>query len=365
MNKLIKKSAIPAAIFAVLASPSAFATNGLAPTGLGQAHKAMGGAATANPVNTMSMATNPAAAGFIDDGWDVGLEVFQPNRTATFKPTGTAFDGNGDPTFLIPEGGYKKTLSNGQSVGISIYGNGGMNTRYTDLNAGLPAAAAFGTGDAGVNLEQLIISPTCGMKINQDTSVGLSLNLAYQQFKAYGIQNFNFISSSPGNVSNNGNDSSTGIGATIGVQSKVSDKVMLGAAYRSKVSMGKLDKYKGLFPDQGSLDMPAALNLGLSAQVTPKTQVALDVERIYYSDVAATGNRADVALPLGSTDAAGFGWDDQNIIKIGVKQQVKPKLALMAVTTTENHLSGQKKQTLTYLLLVLSKITYHWALNMS
>jgi len=168
------------------------------------------------------------------------------------------------------------------------------------------------------------------MKVNEKTSVGISANLAYQKFKAYGIQNFNFLSSSSGNVSNNGSDSSTGIGASIGIQSKVSDKVMLGAAYRSKISMGKLDKYKGLFPDQGALDMPAALNLGLSAQVTPKTQIAVDVERIYYSSIAAVGNRADIALPLGSTDAAGFGWDDQNIIKIGVKHQVKPKLALMA-----------------------------------
>ena len=94
--------------------------------------------------------------------------------------------------------------------------------------------------------------------------------------------------------------------------------------------MGKIDKYKGLFPNQGELDMPATLTIGMAWQATPKTQIAMDATHIYYAGIAATGNSSQVALPLGSDDAAGFGWSNQSVYKIGVKQQINPNLALMA-----------------------------------
>ena len=197
----IKRSSLSTAIILVLAAPSSFATNGLAPIGLGQVHKAMGGTSVGNPVNTMSMATNPAAAAFIDDGFDVGLEIFSPDRTINLTEgmpgAGTSFDGNGTDNFLIPEGGYKRSLNDKHAFGITVYGNGGMNTDYA-INPG------FGTGKAGIDLQQVIISPTWAMKFDEDYSIGVSINLAYQKFEAEGIQNFEFQTASPGHVSNNG-----------------------------------------------------------------------------------------------------------------------------------------------------------------
>jgi len=326
----IKKTSLSAAIILALTSSVSFATNGLAPIGLGQVHKAMGGASVGNPINTMSMASNPAAAAFIDDGFDVGLEIFSPDRTATVTEgmpgAGTVFDGNDTDNFLIPEGGYKKSLNDKHSFGITVYGNGGMNTDY-GINPG------FGTGKAGIDLQQLIISPTWAMKFSEDYSVGVSINLAYQKFKAEGIQNFEFLTASPGHVSNNGYGSSTGVGATIGFQGKIADDMTVGIAYKTKTKMGKIDKYKGLFPNEGELDMPATLSVGMAWQATPKTQIAMDATHIYYADIAAIGNSSNVPLaqvPLGSNDSAGFGWSNQSVYKIGVKQQINPKLALMA-----------------------------------
>jgi long-chain fatty acid transport protein len=329
MKPSIQKISLASAIILALTSSASFATNGLAPAGLGQVHKAMGGTSVGNPVNTMSMATNPAAASFIDNGFDVGLEIFSPDRTATVvdvvgvPDAGKAFDGNDTDNFLIPEGGYKRSLSDKHAVGITVYGNGGMNTDY-GINPG------FGTGKTGVDLQQLIISPTWAMKFDEDYSVGVSVNLAYQKFKVEGIQNFSGISSSPAHVSNNGYGSSTGVGATIGFQGKIADDMTVGIAYKSKIKMGKIDKYKGLLPDQGALDMPATLSVGMAWQASPKTQIAMDATHIYYADVAATGNSSQVPLPLGSDDAAGFGWTNQSVYKIGVKQQINPNLALMA-----------------------------------
>lgn len=60
MQSVLRKSVIAVSIgLAVGLAPTAYATNGLAPTGVGQEQKAMGGAAAGNASNTMSMATNP------------------------------------------------------------------------------------------------------------------------------------------------------------------------------------------------------------------------------------------------------------------------------------------------------------------
>jgi long-chain fatty acid transport protein len=49
------------------------------------------------------------------------------------------------------------------SLGVSVYGNGGMNTTYPqgDFNCGAgPANMLFGSGSLGQDLSQLIIAPT-------------------------------------------------------------------------------------------------------------------------------------------------------------------------------------------------------------
>jgi long-subunit fatty acid transport protein len=68
------------------------------------------------------------------------------------------------------------------SVGVSIYGNGGMNTAYT---ANIPLfSAGPATFRAGVDLQQLFISPTIAFKVNAHNAVGVSLNIGCQKFAA-------------------------------------------------------------------------------------------------------------------------------------------------------------------------------------
>lgn len=346
MQQLIfKKSLLASSLSIILMTPSVFATNGLAPTGIGQEHKAMGGAAAGNPVNSMSMATNPASASFIDDGWDVELELFKPNRTVMRKDfpglAGATFKGDEASIFVIPGGGYKRQYNDKYAVGFSMYGNGGMNTEFKNspvFPTGAPAPnhlAPFNAGtssNSGVNLEQLFISPTLGIKLNNRHSLGLSANLVYQQFKAEGLQALEGFSKEKGKdkFTDRGVDSATGIGATIGWMGKVSDTTTLGASYRLKTKMSKFKKYSGLFPDGGRMDAPATFTVGFSSKVTPKTTIAGDIQQIYYSKVAAIGNSAQTQLPFGSNDGPGFGWDDQTVVKVGIKHQMNPKLALMA-----------------------------------
>lgn len=326
---LLRRSLLSTAILLSFTTAPVFATNGLAPIGLGMEHRSLGGAATGYAANTSSIASNPASTSFVADGYDAGLEIFQPKRTAIFKgkafgmPADVVYDGNGKQNFFIPEGSYKRAFKQ-FDFGVAVYGNGGMNTSYKNN-------PNFGTGKAGVDYQQLFVAPTLSYKLNENNSIGVAANLVYQKFKAEGLQNFDNaqFSANPGHVTNNGYDSSTGIGASIGWYGKVAPNVSLGVSYRSKVNMGKLDQYSGLFANGGEFDVPAALSAGFAWQAAPNTLVVGDVQRIQYSDLAAIGNSSHKPVQFGGKDGPGFGWKDVTVVKVGLKQQVTPQMALM------------------------------------
>ncbi|GAA0425295.1 hypothetical protein GCM10009133_37310 [Cocleimonas flava] len=348
MEHQLKKSILATSVaVACLLSTSANATNGYASHGFGIIQKAMGGTAVAGSDNAMNMATNPAALSFGANNWTAGLDIFVPDRGTSydspeFNPSisGASLDGNDDSNFPIPEVAFQKHLNDKFSVGIAAYGNGGMNATYDR-----PIFSQ--TNNTGIDFSQLFVAPSVSMKLGEKNSIGASLNLVYQRIKIGGVDSFAPFSSDANNLSNNGYDGSTGAGISLGWQGQVNDKLTLGLAYRGKTKMSKFDNYSGLLAEQGRFDIPSMITAGLSFKATPKTTIALDFAHINYTDVASISNKnntaqlqgqllqgvapADLQGPkLGDDDGAGFGWKDQNIIKLGVKHQLNNRLTLLA-----------------------------------
>lgn len=310
----------------------AFATNGYFSHGYGIKAKGMAGVGIAYGQDSLAAATNPANMVLAGDRWDVGLDYFRPQRETFVTGAGT-FDGNDKENFFIPEFGYNKMISKSMSFGVSVYGNGGMNTDYGKLNTInlLPGPAPLGSGNAGVDLSQLFIAPTLAIKLNDQHSVGVALNVAYQRFKAYGLQNVCAgMSSNPANCSNKGYDDSWGYGARIGWTGQVTPTLTLGATYQTQTYMGKLDKYKGLFAEQGDFDIPASYGVGFAWKATPALTVAGDVQVIQYGDVASIANKGNSPGALGANNGAGFGWDDITVYKLGVSYDFDKNLTLRA-----------------------------------
>ena len=98
------------------------------------------------------------------------------------------------------------------SVGVSIYGNGGLNTTYNSS----PFRPLGGSNPGGVDLSQLFISPTVVWKPAASQAFGVSLNYARQTFAAYGLELFAAFSANPARVTNNGDDTSSGWGMKVG-----------------------------------------------------------------------------------------------------------------------------------------------------
>ncbi|MBX9905173.1 MAG: outer membrane protein transport protein [Burkholderiales bacterium] len=212
-------SAVALAVAGALTTGAAGATDGYFSHGYGMKAKGRGGVSTAMTTDTFGGASNPATMVWVGDRVDVGVDLFRPDRKAsrTGSPAGVngAADGNDTTNFLIPEFGYNKLINPDLSLGVTVYGNGGMNTDYSGsavancgaVGGGAPANLLCGSGNLGVDLSQLIIAPTAAYKINPQHSIGVSPLIAYQRFKAYGLQPFGAISSDPANLTNKGYDS--------------------------------------------------------------------------------------------------------------------------------------------------------------
>jgi long-chain fatty acid transport protein len=333
-TRLLRATAAVAAAFApLLLSAPAQATNGYFSHGYGIKSIGMGGAGVALPQDAIAAAINPAGMAMLGNRFDVGLNYFRPTREAQLVGSpvpfnGTVYEGNESSNFFIPELGYNRALSSTMTLGVSVFGNGGMNTDYDK------AFPLFGQTRPGVDLSQLFIAPTLGYKVTPEHALGVSLNLAYQRFKAHGLENFTApsgpmqFSAYPANVTNQGYDDSFGFGLRVGYLGQITPNFAVGLTYQTKTKMGEFDAYKGLFAEGGGFDIPANYGIGIAFKPTAGLDVAFDVVRIDYSGVRSIANPL---LPnlfqarLGTDGGAGFGWKDVTAYKLGVQYAFSPQ----------------------------------------
>ena len=335
-------------------SSSAFATNGYFSYGVGTKSKGMAGTGVAMAQDSMDAATNPATMVEVGNRLDVGASLFSPRRSYTSQtPTGaTGFNGgvglvNGNGTtvesdnelFVIPHFGYNMMLDEKSSFGITVFGNGGMTTDYQPSNTpggfGTYGNGASPTGATGVTMMQLFLEPTYSRKISDTASYGVSAILAYSRFEAFGLDNYQGLSTSPTNMFSGEFDSAFGLGAKFGIQGEVSPGLTLGASYQTKIYMEEFDKYKGLFAEQGDFDIPASATLGLAWEANDSTTIAFDIQHIFYSDVDSLANPispnvtncmgGNTAYCLGGNQGIGFGWEDMTVFKLGAEWKTSPQ----------------------------------------
>ncbi len=365
---MIKNRLLAAAVTAAILIPTtAMATNGSFMMGNGTKSNGRAGAGIAIADSAVSGADNPAAMVRVGNRIDFGIQIFEPDREAEISGNGVfrgalnyKGDGNGEGPFYIPEGGFNYMLNNDMSIGLTIVGTGGMNTNYSEFPM-FAGAAGFVPGDTtGINLEQVRILPTLSYMINEQHSVGISLQVAYQQFKAWGLDSFTSTDSSlpgcmatgcqtsqsPDNLTRKGRDDAWGFGLSLGWQgSFMNDRLTVGAVYNSEIDMDEFDDYKGLFAEDGSLDVPENYGIGVAFKATEQLLLAFDIQQINYSDVKSIGNKlqsGDCGMGvsgacmflaenyMGTNSGTGFGWDDMTVYKLGAEYQWNKELTLRA-----------------------------------
>lgn len=370
-------------VIAMALSSICQATTGYFALGYGPKSTGMAGATVAAPQDSLAAAVNPAGMGLIGERADLSLRIFSPIREVALnsRVVGGRFEVRNKSSqnyFFIPGGGFSRRLNDRISWGITLYANGGMNTRFRrnvyDETAAVLGAVAFGgaaaaasvregtktgtpdTGRLGVDLGQAILAPTLTYQAHPNHTFGISILLATQYFKATGLGNFQCFTTtgatrnpsacSPGglgpltpgfvpsnSLTDNGYDWAFGVGTRVGWISQIHPLVTLGLSGSTRIYMTEFDKYNELFANQGDFDIPANISAGIAFRPTERLLLSFDYQRIFYSDVRAVGNPGPIpsrfgpTIPngvgfLGADNGLGFGWKDINVYRIGVRFKV-------------------------------------------
>ncbi len=367
MQANLKKALLATLIASSVGLPGlTYATNGTFAHGYGTKNKGMAGAGVALPQDSLSAANNPAAMAFVGSRMDFGASIFSPRRD--YEASNNLFPapafgvgaGENDSSrnyFLIPHFGYNKMLGSSSSFGVSVYGNGGMNTKYqgqplANLFGQAQAPGVYGAGKAGVDLTQLFVNISHARKLAPNVAVGGGLILALQAFEADGLSNFGGFTESanrggaPENLSGNGHDFVFGAGLKLGILAQLTPQFSFGASGQTKTYMSEFDDYSDLFAESGDFDVPATATIGVAFKPIKALTAAFDVQWIGFSDVDAFGNPlsnvfncpsavflfsggqqqgGNIENCFGGDLGGGFGWDDVVVYKFGVEYQSSPE----------------------------------------
>lgn len=303
--------------------PNATASNGLFALGYGAKQVGIAGSGVAFPQDALIAAINPAGVVFVGEQNNTNLQYFSPSRGYTVDgPMGASGPLPG-PTvysdseiFFIPSAGFSRSISPSASVGIAVYGNGGMNTDYATRDTPF-GVGVYGGDHTGVDYGQIFANLNYSRKFaDNKASWGLAAIFNYSFLRMNGLSNFAGFSVDPDNLSDNRYDHAAGFGLRFGILAEVTPSIRLGASYQTKIK-NTFDDYAGLFTHGGEFDIPAHAQIGLAADVGEGVLTA-DIQQIQYSQSDAIGNSSRRLLSGGKLgDKVGFGWDDMTIYKLG------------------------------------------------
>lgn len=381
-----------AAALAAAAPFAAQATDGYFANGYGMKSNGMAGAAVAVAQEPFAGAVNPATAAFLDNQWQVGLAWFSPRRDATRSDSGPAnIDASvdsGSTNFFIPEFGVNWKYRPDLAFGLTVYGNGGMNTDYPGGQIppqsacspfrggqGAPYNLLCGSGSLGVDLTQVMLAPYAAWQFAKGHSLGIAPIVAYQRFKMEGLQAFDnpAFSTAPGAVTNNGYDDGWGVGVRLGYMGQFTEQFAIGATWSSKIGMDNFDKYRGLFAQQGGFDIPSNFAIGVALRPVKPLLIAVDYERIFYDDAPSVNNPSQwiglCAPPqmggagqrqycLGGDSGAGFGWRNVDVWKIGVQYDINERWTIRGgYNYVDNPIQAQD---VTFNILAPGVVQHQW-----
>ncbi|MHB8743220.1 MAG: OmpP1/FadL family transporter [Sulfuricaulis sp.] len=351
--KYFTKQALASAFALALTAPvTAFATNGMDMIGYGAKATGMGGAGVAYPQDAMITAYNPAGMTEIGEmRLDLTLEIFHPPRAVSADGTIKTDVRSKNDWFPIPAlGAVMSNPVTPLSLGMAVVG-AGLGTNYPQAPKTFYNVTGTAYKNVGVFLMQMQMLPSIAYKLDEHNSIGASLVIAMQTFRAYGLEDFtsgvfNFTSST-NQLTNRGYNWSFGGGYKLGWLGTYFDKKLdLGFDFEPKVHMQRFDEYRGLFANHGEFDIPEKYTGGLSYKFTPKTAIAFDVERILWHKVPSIGHPGPTTsgvlgqnplcpggsnspeCSLGGSLGMGFGWTNQTVYKLGVDHKYNEKLTL-------------------------------------
>ncbi len=333
---------------------TAFATNAAYLPGYSPKALAMGGGGTALPEDALTVHNNVAGIAQVDDQITAAVTLYSPWTKVEIGAVEVPTDLH---WFPAPGVGWRRAIGPHKAIGFAFYGNGGIGNRYRPSFLDLAAGGGSPTGiphtrELSISQISMLAVPSFAMQVNDRHALGIGLVLALQTFEAKGLALFGCVTpqgatdpacaapgglpaQEPAGLTNEGMGKSIAVGLRLGWLWQATDWLDLGVGATTPLKSTHMHEYRNLLPDHGAFDQPGEVNLGLAWHATPALTVALDWQRTFYAatrDYGNPGPQADVPPApgqlLGNPGGYGFGWENQDIYRLGLRYAVNPRLTL-------------------------------------
>lgn len=293
--------------------------------------------------NAFAGVVNPANAVWIADRFDVGVFWVYQKSSLNNKDNNPNFPaGKIDFTFrsrniFTADFAIHKQFK--LQIGEETFDSSLSLAAYTlpsilKLKTGEPLPLS-GTTPVVIHNKINVVSAIFSLKLNEYHSLGLALDYFYFSHLRNGFQNADnaLRSVSPGHVTNNGNDHSSGVGVSLGWRWNITKRLKFGTAWTSKNHCGHYRKYRGFEPHHAVNYTPQTLGVGFSYAFTSRLAGRLEVLWSNLGRLPGANNNilSDGSLNLnkrGSNESPGPGLQDATYINIGLGYKVNEILSL-------------------------------------
>lgn len=306
--KTLTQNMLATAVAALFIAPAAFATNGTNMTGVGAQSVALGGTGVAAYYGAENVIVNPALIGKgTGTEFAFGGTLFKPNVNNNGLGGGADTTSSGD-TYVIPSISLSSRINNSLSFGIGMYGTSGMGVDYGNEKA----ANKAGLFQAMTSLQIMRIVPT----IAYNTA---NAGIGFSPIIQYGALDINYVT--PPSFGNQrvgaGMASDLGFGFSLGGYYDITKQFTVAAAYTSAIDM----KYRDQLSTASSPFVGQTLQSGFADQLEQPAEVKIGAAYT-MGNIMLTGDFKQIRWgeAKGYKD---FGWEDQNVIALGLKYSGK------------------------------------------
>ncbi len=309
----------------VLGATSVYATNGATLSGMGAEARGMAGTGIGIAHGAESALTNPALITSVKDTEiSFGGTLFMPdvsntNSTTNMGGSSSSATSTADMS-MIPEVSLASRINDRFSIGVGMWGTGGMGVDYRDAQASTDQQYQMVT-----NLQLMQFGVPLAYTIN-------SFTVAITPILQYGSLDINYNSAALGGGQNgSGVAQDMQFGYNIGLAYRINN-ITLGAIYKSQIDMDYKDQLPNAMAGFGvpytntKLSTPAEMGIGLSYMISAHT-IAIDYKQIKWSDAE------------GYKD---FMWDDQDVVSIGYEYKTKEWSARLGYNYASSPITEQK-----------------------
>lgn len=290
-------------------------------------------------LNAFAGVVNPANAVWIKDRFDIGLFLVHQrsslnnlNDNPFFPSVKLDLTYKTKYLFTADAAIHKRFKINRYvcSLSLAAYTTPG----YIKLRTKKPIPL-IGTTPVFIENKIQVFSAIFSLKLNEHHSIGCSLDYFYLIYQRNGYQKLdNALSSvSPGHVTNNGKDHSTGLGLGLGWRWNITKCLTFGLAFVKKSYVGQFRKYRGYEPHHAKNYIPETIGAGFTYRFTQKVAGRVevlwtDLGNLPNANNAISSNGKLNTHKHGSNKSPSSGLQDATFINLGLGYKVNSMLSV-------------------------------------